>query len=86
LPAARQLAVEQGVLVNGLAITTDFADLVDYYRGNVIVGPGSFVIEARGFDDFKRAIHEKLEREFTFAFTSQVESGSDHAAVALISD
>ena len=86
LPAARQLAVEQGVLVNGLAITTDFADLVDYYRGNVIVGPGSFVIEARGFDDFKRAIREKLEREFTFAFTSQVESGPDHAAVALISD
>jgi hypothetical protein len=86
LPAARQIAAERGVLVNGLAITTDFVDLVDYYRSNVIVGPGSFVIEARGFGDFKRAIREKLQREFAFAFTSKVEPGADDPAVALIAD
>ena len=65
LPQARVFANERGVSVNGLAITSDFPHLDDWYRDNVIVGAGSFVIEARGFSDFKRAIKEKLWREFT---------------------
>lgn len=71
LPEAKRLAAERGVMVNGLAIVTDFRNLAEYYRDEVIVGPGSFVIEARGFADFKRAIREKLKREFTFAITSE---------------
>lgn len=73
LPEARQMAAERGVLVNGLAITTDFPDLAAYYRDHVITGPGAFVIEARGFEDFRRAMLEKLRREFTSAFTSRAE-------------
>jgi hypothetical protein len=65
LPQAKFFAIERGVSVNGLAITSDFPHLDDWYRNNVIVGPGSFVIKAKGFNDFKRAIKEKLGREFT---------------------
>jgi hypothetical protein len=86
LPEARQMAVERGVLVNGLAITTDFANLTAYYRDNVIVGPGAFVIEARGFEDFRRAILEKMRREFTFAVTSRLESGVGGKQVAWKAD
>lgn len=83
LPQARRMAMERDVLVNGLAITTDFANLLDYYRDQVIVGPGSFVIEALGFEDFKRSIREKLRREFSFTFTSQAgpEHGSNEIAL-----
>ncbi|MGQ0485867.1 MAG: DUF1194 domain-containing protein, partial [Hyphomicrobiales bacterium] len=34
-----------------------------YYRDRVITGAGSFVEPARGFEDFARAIREKLLRE-----------------------
>ncbi|MGI9407309.1 MAG: DUF1194 domain-containing protein, partial [Hyphomicrobiaceae bacterium] len=59
LPEARHLAREQNVMVNGLAILTDFTELGEWYRQHVIVGPGSFVVEAHGFEDFKRAMREK---------------------------
>ncbi|MDH3665387.1 MAG: DUF1194 domain-containing protein [Paracoccaceae bacterium] len=68
LPEARQRAAAKGVMVNGLAITHDFPDLVAYYRDNVITGPGSFVVQALDFGDFKRAIREKMWREFSFIF------------------
>lgn len=60
LPEARRTAAQRGVMVNGLAILNDFPELDRYYQRNVIVGPGSFVIEAKDFDDFKRAIREKM--------------------------
>jgi hypothetical protein len=68
LPQAKLLAARHNVLVNGLAITSDFPNLVDYYRQNVITGPGSFVIRAANFEDFRRAMREKLLRELTSAF------------------
>jgi uncharacterized protein DUF1194 len=86
LPQARRMAVERDVLVNGLAITTDFSNLHNYYRDQVIVGTGSFVIEALGFADFKRAMREKLQREFTFAVTSQSDPGKGENEVALMAD
>lgn len=61
---ARAMADISGVTVNGLPISrTEEAGLGAYYRGNVITGPGAFVIEAKGFDDFARAFREKLLRE-----------------------
>ncbi len=63
LPAARNTAQLQGVTVNGLAIEADEKDLFKYYNDNVIVGAGSFVEKADGFDDFARAIIVKLVRE-----------------------
>ncbi len=68
LPEARQRASAKGVMINGLAITHDFPNLADYYRENVITGPGSFVVQALNFSDFKRAIREKMWREFSFIF------------------
>ncbi len=65
LPAARAIADSRAVIVNGLAIETDVPDLTQYYRENVITGPGSFVIRARDFQDYKRAIIDKLLRELS---------------------
>ncbi len=65
LPEARALAKQLKVTVNGLAIETDVADLTDYYRNNVIIGPGSFAMSARDFVDYKRAIKKKLLRELS---------------------
>ncbi len=56
-----------GVTVNGLAVSDAAPDaravLLDYYRDNVLHGPGAFLQEARGFDDFQAAMTRKLERE-----------------------
>ena len=64
LSFARPLAQKAGVQVNGLPILNqDFQKLDEYYRNEVIVGPGSFIVVADGFEDFGRAIREKLGRE-----------------------
>ena len=54
-----------GILVNGLPIGGHEADITDYYRKNVIRGPGAFVEPAPSQEDFPRAIRRKLERELT---------------------
>ena len=56
--------------INGLAIRTDFPNLDDYYRENVISGPGAFVMEAKDFVDFEDAIREKLYREILIVIGS----------------
>lgn len=59
----------QGVTVNGLVVNAaDFegeVGLIAFYSGEVIYGPGAFLIVADGFDDFERAMRRKLERELT---------------------
>lgn len=52
-----------GVTVNGLAIAGGEAGVAEYYRTEVIRGPGAFVIEAEGFRDYERAMRVKLLRE-----------------------
>ncbi len=54
-----------GVTVNALAIggSIPLDDMVAYYRREVIRGPGAFVEQAQGYEDFERAIRKKLERE-----------------------
>ena len=51
------------VTVNGLAIQGGEDDIAAYYREELIKGPGAFVEEADGFEDFERAMRRKLERE-----------------------
>lgn len=51
------------VTVNALAIGGLDQDLPDYYRRDVIKGPGAFVEEALDFQDFERAMKQKLLRE-----------------------
>ena len=60
---ARRRAEADGITVNGLAIVNEQPRLDEYYRRNVIAGPGAFVIEAADYDDFARAIRAKLVRE-----------------------
>lgn len=54
-----------GILVNALAIGGHEADIEQYYRNEVLRGPGAFVEPADRHTDFPRAIRRKLERELT---------------------
>ena len=72
---ARDEAVGQGVTINGLVILSDRpmawnpehtnppGGLANYYRNNVIGGPGAFVIVAEDFNSFGQAIVKKLIAE-----------------------
>jgi len=73
MPDARKAAERRGVMINGLAILTDFHKLDEYYRNEVITGPGSFVIKADSFDDFGKAIRRKLWLEFSNQIASSPE-------------
>src|SRR4029078_11184867 len=76
---ARDEAVAQGVTINGLVILSDRpmawnpehtnppGGLANYYRDNVIGGPGSFVIVAEDFNSFGQAIVKKLIAEIADA-------------------
>jgi len=55
------------IVVNGLAIEQHEDGLTDYYRREVIRGPGAFVETARTHADFPPAIRRKLLRELTQA-------------------
>jgi len=69
---ARDAAVAQGATINGLVIlsetplawnpdhTNPAGGLENYYRNNVIGGPGAFVMAAEGFNSFGRAIVKKM--------------------------
>ena len=72
--AARDEAVARGIVINGLPILDDRTqpaglptpvemDLDLYYSDHVIGGPGSFVVPAKDFTDFRLAILNKLIRE-----------------------
>jgi len=56
-----------GVTVNGLVVNAaDYeaeVSLIDFYRREVLHGPGAFLEIAQGFEDYERAMRRKLERE-----------------------
>ena len=58
-----------GVVVNGLVINgADYegeVQLIDFYRTEVLHGPGAFLEVAEGFEDYERAMRRKLERELS---------------------
>jgi hypothetical protein len=69
---ARDEAVAQGVVINGLPIVNDRPtswggmperDLDKYYENHVIGGPGAFIVVADGFEKFADAILSKLIQE-----------------------
>lgn len=88
---ARDAAVEAGVTINGLAIINErlIADgggfvrnhvsppegLPEYFRRNVIGGPGAFMIQVQGFTSFAEAITNKLINEI-----AAIPPGTRHAA------
>ena len=59
----RDVAVEKGITINGLAILNEIPSLHYYFRKQIAGGFGSFVIKANSYRDYKQAIHEKLIRE-----------------------
>jgi hypothetical protein len=77
--AARDDAAGKGVTINGLPILSDNpmpwnpvhtnppGGLEKYYRNNVIGGPNAFVMVARNFDSFGKAIVNKLIAEVSQA-------------------
>ncbi|HTS41034.1 MAG TPA: DUF1194 domain-containing protein [Xanthobacteraceae bacterium] len=76
---ARDAAVAKGVTINGLVILSDRpmawnpehtnppGGLENYYRENVVGGPGAFVIVAQDFNSFGQAIIKKLIAEIALA-------------------
>ena len=77
--AARDEAVAQDITINGLAILTDrpmswnpehthpAGGLANYYRENVMGGPGAFVMAAEDFNAFGHALINKLVAEIAQA-------------------
>ena len=59
----RDLAVAQGITVNGLAILNEDPTLDRYYVTNVIGGPGAFVMTANDYAAYRLAILTKLIKE-----------------------
>jgi hypothetical protein len=68
---ARDRVVAEGITINGLPIVNDRptfgrmppVPLDEYYRENVIGGPGAFVVVAEDFQSFGNAVKRKLIRE-----------------------
>jgi len=72
---ARDKAIAQGVTINGLVILSETplawnpdhtkppGGLQNYYRNNVIGGPGAFVLVAENFNSFGQAIVKKMIAE-----------------------
>ena len=52
-----------GVTVNGLVIEQGNSQVTDYYRAEVIRGPGAFIEIAADYDGFEHAMTRKLIRE-----------------------
>ena len=76
LAEARAAALEAGVTINGLAIinrapprggfhrhTQPPEGLPEYYRRNVIGGPGAFLLVVQDFNSFGEAMVDKLVTE-----------------------
>jgi hypothetical protein len=61
--AARDEAVQAGVIINGLPIVSLEYDLDKYYFNNVIGGAGSFIVPADSYDNFAQAVLRKLVLE-----------------------
>lgn len=57
---ARDEAVREGVVINGLPIVSLEYDLDKYYFDNVIGGPGSFMVPADSYENFAQAVLRKL--------------------------
>ena len=81
--AARDEAIAKGVTVNGLVILTEaplsrnplhtnpLGGLANYYRNNVIGGPGAFVMVAESSNTFGDIIVQKLIAEIAHAVPQQ---------------
>lgn len=65
LYVSRERARAEGVTINALAISDKNGVLADWFRKEVITGPGAFVIQVTSFADFADAVAEKIAREIS---------------------
>jgi len=74
LAPVREEVVAKGIVINGLPIIVAgaefagrgyFPDVDEYYQSCVIGGFGSFIVVAKGFDDFAAAMRRKLVLEIS---------------------
>ena len=73
LAAARGEALEKGIVLNGLAVLdrspqpavllAGLPPVDEYYRDEVIGGPGAFLMVAEGYEAFSGAVRRKIIRE-----------------------
>jgi hypothetical protein len=83
LAAAREDALGKGIVLNGLAVldqTPQPSSLLagippvdEYYRDQVIGGPGAFLMVAEGYESFAGAVRRKIIREIATAPGPRVE-------------
>jgi hypothetical protein len=63
---ARDAAVSHGITVNGLPIASEREPgIEDWYRANVVGGPGAFLVTADSYDAFAAAFRHKLTLEIS---------------------
>ena len=80
---ARELAVGQGIVINGLPLMTrggyssidDVTELDRYYADCVIGGPGAFMIPVNDWPQFPEAVRRKLVLELAGGFEHLVDAG-----------
>lgn len=61
-----------GVTVNGLVIKGSDPDPENYYRKNVLFGPGAFLEVAHDYEDYANAMKRKLLREIGGVMVSEI--------------
>jgi hypothetical protein len=81
--AARDDAAKKGVTINGLAIVNNRPDMLysshthppgglpEYYKQNVIGGPGAFLMEVSDYNSFADAMTKKLVKEIEISGRSR---------------
>ena len=66
-------------IVNGLVVNAaDFeaeTQLIEFYKTEVLRGPGAFLEVAQGFEDYERAMRRKLERELSVPVFGALSAG-----------
>jgi hypothetical protein len=77
LAGAREAALEQGIVLNGLAVLdktpqpsallAGIPPVDEYYRDQVVGGPGAFLMVAEGYEAFQGAVRRKIIREIATA-------------------
>ena len=60
---AREQAVAQGIVINGLPILSEYEALDGYYEDHVIGGAGAFMEVVKDYSTFSKAVLAKLVRE-----------------------
>ncbi|HXA70124.1 MAG TPA: DUF1194 domain-containing protein [Stellaceae bacterium] len=74
---ARDHALAQGIVINGLPILSDYEALDGYYEEHVIGGSGAFMEVVKDYSTFSKAVLAKLVREI---------SGNEEGARAILAN